>query len=64
MNEFQLADENPTYRPHESFEESFPNSEKVYKEVWHDERVLRIPERRIHLDGGSGQIDVYDTTGL
>ena len=63
MNEFELADENPTYRPHESFEESFPNSEKIYKEVWHDERVLRIPERRIHLDGGSGQIDVYDTTG-
>ena len=63
MNEFELADENPTYRPHESFEESFPNSEKIYKEVWHEERVLRIPERRIHLDGGSGQIDVYDTTG-
>ena len=63
MNEFELADENTTYRPHESFEESFPNSEKIYKEVWHDERVLRIPERRIHLDGGSGQIDVYDTTG-
>ena len=63
MNEFQLADDNPKYRPHETFEESFPNSEKVYKEVWHDERVLRIPERRIHLDGGSGQIDVYDTTG-
>jgi phosphomethylpyrimidine synthase len=63
MNEFDLADENTTYRPHESFEESFPNSEKIYKEVWHDERVLRIPERRIHLDGGSGQIDVYDTTG-
>lgn len=63
MNEFQLADDNPKYRPHETFEESFPNSEKVFKEVWHDERVLRIPERRIHLDGGSGQIDVYDTTG-
>jgi len=63
MNEFELADENPTYRPHETFEESFPNSKKVYKEVWHEERVLRVPERRIHLDGGSGQIDVYDTTG-
>jgi phosphomethylpyrimidine synthase len=63
MNEFQLADDNPKYRPHETFEESFPNSEKVFKEVWHDDRVLRIPERRIHLDGGSGQIDVYDTTG-
>ena len=63
MTELDLLEETKTLRSLESYEESFPNSEKVHKEVWHEERVLRVPERRIHLDGGSGSIDVYDSTG-
>ena len=63
MTELELMEDAETYRTQESFEESFPNSEKVYKEVWHDARVLKVPLRRIHLEGGSGQLDVYDTTG-
>ncbi len=63
MTELNLMDDSKTYRSQESFEESFPNSEKVHKEVWHEDRVLRIPERRIHLEGGSGTLDVYDSTG-
>jgi phosphomethylpyrimidine synthase len=63
MTELDLMDDSKTYRSIESFEESFPNSEKVHKEVWHEDRVLRIPERRIHLEGGSGSLDVYDSTG-
>ena len=63
MTEFDILDDQKPLRQQESFEESFPNSEKIHKEVWHEERVLRIPERRIHLDGGSGSLDVYDTTG-
>jgi len=63
MSNVELLNETETYRRQESFEESFPNSEKVYKEVWHEARVLQIPQRRIHLDGGSGHLDVYDSTG-
>jgi phosphomethylpyrimidine synthase len=63
MTELELTQDTETYRTLESFEESFPGSEKVYKEAWHNERVLRVPQRRIHLDGGSGHLDVYDSTG-
>jgi len=38
-------------------------SHKVYHEVRHGEEVLRVPERRIHLSDGRGQVDVYDTSG-
>ena len=52
---------NPTKdRP---LEESFPRSEKVFRELEHNGFQLRVPERRIHLDGEPGSIDVYDTTG-
>jgi phosphomethylpyrimidine synthase len=43
--------------------ESFPRSEKVFRELEHEGFQLRVPERRIHLDGEPGSIDVYDTTG-
>jgi phosphomethylpyrimidine synthase len=43
--------------------ESFPNSEKIFIEVEHGDCVLRVPERRIHLSGDNGSIDVYDTSG-
>src|SRR5882757_1323763 len=39
--------------------EGFPASEKVYVE--HD--GLRVPVRRIHLEGGEPAFDVYDTSG-
>lgn len=52
---------NPTKdRP---LEQSFPNSEKVFREVEHNGFTLRVPERRIHLTGDNGHLDVYDATG-
>jgi phosphomethylpyrimidine synthase len=43
--------------------ESFPNSEKVFTEIEHNDFTLRIPQRRIHLTGDNGHLDIYDTTG-
>ncbi len=43
--------------------ESFPNSEKVFKEIEHNGFSLRIPERRIHLTGDNGHLDIYDSSG-
>ncbi len=50
-----------------SLAESFPNSEKVYREVEFGDRAqggvtLRVPERRIRLTDGSS-LDIYDTSG-
>jgi phosphomethylpyrimidine synthase len=39
--------------------EGFPSSEKVYVE----RDGLRVPVRRIHLEGGEPAFDVYDTSG-
>jgi phosphomethylpyrimidine synthase len=39
--------------------EGFPSSEKVYVE----RDGLRVPVRRIHLEGGEPPFDVYDTSG-
>src|SRR5213078_3733035 len=39
--------------------EGFPASEKVYVEC----DGLRVPVRRIHLEGGEPPFDVYDTSG-
>src|SRR5215468_7634858 len=39
--------------------DGFPASEKVYLE----RDGLRVPVRRIHLDGGEPPFDVYDTSG-
>jgi phosphomethylpyrimidine synthase len=39
--------------------EGFPRSQKIYREV----DGLRIPARRIELDGGEEPFDVYDTSG-
>ena len=44
-------------------EESFPRSHKLYSEVRHDGHTLRVPFRRIHLEGERSHLDVYDTTG-
>src|SRR6185503_18778690 len=39
--------------------EGFPASEKIYVE----RDGLRVPVRRIHLEGGEPPFDVYDTSG-
>src|SRR5262245_11606498 len=39
--------------------EGFPASEKIYVE----REGLRVPVRRIHLQGGEPPFDVYDTSG-
>jgi phosphomethylpyrimidine synthase len=39
--------------------EGFPASEKIYVE----RDGLRVPVRRIHLEGGEAPFDVYDTSG-
>jgi len=49
--------------PARPLEQSFPRSHKVYKTVEHAGTLLRVPERRVHLDGEPGQIDLYDTSG-
>lgn len=42
------------------FEQAYPHSEKVYID---GSRGVRVPVRRISLEGGASSIDVYDTTG-
>jgi phosphomethylpyrimidine synthase len=41
----------------------FPRSERVLRLIRHEEQVLEVPLRRIHLDGEPGTLDVYDTSG-
>jgi phosphomethylpyrimidine synthase len=40
-----------------------PRSERVWREVEHGGRRLRVPLRRVHLDGGQAPLDLYDTQG-
>jgi len=57
---------NPQFRDMLQFQEAYPSSEKLYREVTHEGEVLRIPFRRIHLedeDPGCEHLDVYDTSG-
>merc|ERR1719401_1870392 len=59
---------NPDFKTMLQFQEAYPNSEKLYKEVPYEAtgEVLRIPFRRIHLsddDPGCDRLDVYDTSG-
>jgi len=61
-------DEPKYFREIPTFNECFPNSEKVFREVVHEETgsVLRVPFRRVHLEDeepGCESIDLYDTTG-
>jgi len=53
------------FRTIPSFEECFPNSQKVVKTVEHDGETMHVPFRRIHLSEGATRpyLDVYDTTG-
>ena len=61
----------PDQRPVSSRDESyspFPRSRKVTTEVRCElpeggERTLRVPSRRVDLDGEPGHIHLYDTTG-
>jgi phosphomethylpyrimidine synthase len=55
---------NPDFKAAPRFQEIYPSSEKVYREVVHEptgER-LRVPFRRIYLTNGE-HLDVYDTSG-
>ncbi len=47
----------------EPFSAEFPRSHKIYRRVIHGEHELRVPARRIHLDGAPGTLDLYDTSG-
>ncbi|MFT7667542.1 MAG: phosphomethylpyrimidine synthase [Planctomycetota bacterium] len=49
--------------PARPLEESFPRSHKIYKSVLHNGFEMRVPERRIHLDGEPNTLDLYDTSG-
>ena len=43
-----------------------PRSHKVWREVAHPRggsHALRVPFRRVHLDGGREHLDLYDTSG-
>lgn len=55
----------PDFKPSINLQECFPSSEKVFREVTHPETgtVLQVPVRRVHLTGGSGILDLYDTSG-
>ena len=44
-------------------ETSFPRSHKAYRELEHNGFALRVPCRRIHLDGDKASLDVYDASG-
>jgi len=40
-----------------------PSAHKVWVEVEHAGRRLRVPKRRVHLSGGEPPVDLYDTSG-
>ena len=46
-----------------SFEESFPRSHKVQREIEHGGVRMQVPGRRVHLSGNEPPLDLYDTTG-
>ncbi len=59
-----MSQETPVVPPTpRALEESFPRSHKIQVEVEHGAARLRVPMRRIHLDGDAPPLDVYDTTG-
>ena len=55
----------PAFKPPVNYQECFPSSEKIYREAVHQGTgtVLQVPARRVNLSGGSGLIDLYDTSG-
>eukprot|EP00884_Botryococcus_braunii_P006232 jgi/Botrbrau1/1560/Bobra.0107s0047.1 len=56
-------EENLHFRQSPTFEDCFPGSEKCYTEVEHNGSRLRVPFRRVHLEGSEGHFDLYDTSG-
>lgn len=46
-----------------TFGDCFPGSEKVFREITHNGEQMKIPMRRVHLSGGSGHLDLQDTSG-
>jgi phosphomethylpyrimidine synthase len=58
-----VRDTAPSLRSQAPLERSFPRSHKFERELVHEGSVLKVPARRIHLDGGNAPVDVYDTSG-
>ncbi|KAF5744530.1 ThiaminC isoform 4 [Tripterygium wilfordii] len=57
--------DSPEFLAIPSFEECFPKSTKLYREVIHEQtgHLLKVPFRRVHLSGGEPDFDTYDTSG-
>ena len=53
----------PEHSDRASAAESFPRSHRIYTEIEHGDTVLQVPQRRVHLDGEPGHVDLYDTSG-
>jgi phosphomethylpyrimidine synthase len=43
--------------------DSFPNSEKAFREVALKDETLKVPYRRVHLTDNSTPVELYDTSG-
>ena len=43
--------------------DSFPNSEKAFREVALEDETLKVPYRRVHLTDNSTPVELYDTSG-
>jgi phosphomethylpyrimidine synthase len=43
--------------------DSFPNSEKAFREVALEDETLKVPFRRVHLTNNSTPVELYDTSG-
>jgi len=43
--------------------DSFPNSEKAFREVALEDETLKVPFRRVHLTDNSSPVELYDTSG-
>jgi phosphomethylpyrimidine synthase len=52
-----------SFRQRPILEDCFPASSKQYKETEGPAGPLQVPFRRVQLSGGSGHLDLYDTSG-
>jgi hypothetical protein len=55
--------EDVSFEQSPTIESCFPSSTKIFKTVEHANGILEVPFRRINLTGGSGHLDVQDTSG-
>ncbi|MBT3468858.1 MAG: phosphomethylpyrimidine synthase ThiC [Opitutae bacterium] len=59
-----IQDNNPSAdnKPND-YGDSFPNSEKAFREVTLEDETLKVPFRRVHLTDNSTPVELYDTSG-